>query len=68
MSPTDEQIERLITDCRLMGDALIADGQEIRAQHVLNAMLDLRKAYSPEKQEEQWQKGIERLRRMKRTA
>lgn len=46
MSPTDEQIERLITDCRLMGDALIADGQEIRASHVLNAMLDLIRARS----------------------
>lgn len=46
MSPTDEQIERLITDCKLMGDALIADGQEQRAAHVLNAMLDLIRARS----------------------
>lgn len=46
MNPTDEQIERLITDCRLMGQALITDGQEMRAQHVLNAMLDLIRARS----------------------
>ncbi len=46
MNPTDEQIERLITDCKLMGDALIADGQELRAAHVLNAMLDLIRARS----------------------
>lgn len=46
MNPTDEQIERLITDCRLMGNALIADGQELRAAHVMNAMLDLMRARS----------------------
>lgn len=48
MSPTDDQIERLITDCKLLANALQADGQVMRGAHVFNAMVALQRARSAE--------------------
>lgn len=48
MSPTDDELERLILTCKLLANALQCNGEVLRGAHVFNAMVDLQRARSPE--------------------
>lgn len=71
MSQFDERISTLIEYCHALVDDMArqddakAAVDNLRGAHVMNAILDLRKAWSPEKQEEQRQKGIRKLERLR---
>lgn len=57
---TDELIDRLITDCRLLGNALAANGETRRGAEVLNAMLALIRARDPHAAEAMDQERLKR--------
>lgn len=67
MSPTDELVQRLRTDLRLLGNALAANDEERRAAAAYAAMMGLRRAFSDECQAELDRKDLARLQALRST-